>query len=132
MRSRLLLSVVLAAGLTAACSAPTARPEAGNDRAVTVTARDLTFSPDTLTLEAGARVRLTLINEGTLEHDMTVEDLIAGDRSISAVGDAHGQIRTRAGERVTVDFTPKTGTYEFYCSVPGHRQAGMIGTLRVG
>ena len=27
--------------------------------------------------------------------------------------------------------TLKAGTYAFYCSVPGHRQAGMVGTLKV-
>jgi uncharacterized cupredoxin-like copper-binding protein len=29
-------------------------------------------------------------------------------------------------------FTPtKSGTYEFYCTVPGHKDAGMVGTMTV-
>ena len=31
-----------------------------------------------------------------------------------------------------VTFTLPPGTYRFYCRVPGHRQAGMEGTLRIG
>jgi uncharacterized cupredoxin-like copper-binding protein len=29
-------------------------------------------------------------------------------------------------------FTVEEGTYEFYCSIPGHRESGMVGTLVVG
>ena len=32
--------------------------------------------------------------------------------------------------RVALTLPP--GSYRFYCRVPGHRQAGMVGTLRVG
>jgi uncharacterized cupredoxin-like copper-binding protein len=35
------------------------------------------------------------------------------------------------GGRSTVTATLKAGTYTFYCSVPGHEQAGMRGTLTV-
>jgi len=32
----------------------------------------------------------------------------------------------------TVEFTPTTsGTFEYYCSVPGHRESGQFGTLKV-
>jgi plastocyanin len=36
-----------------------------------------------------------------------------------------------AGKTSTVTATLKKGTYTFYCPVPGHRQAGMEGTLTV-
>jgi uncharacterized cupredoxin-like copper-binding protein len=35
------------------------------------------------------------------------------------------------GGSKTLAVTLKPGTYKFYCSVPGHRQAGMEGTLEV-
>jgi uncharacterized cupredoxin-like copper-binding protein len=36
------------------------------------------------------------------------------------------------GQSATLDFTPsKPGTYEFWCTVPGHKEAGMRGTLVV-
>lgn len=41
-------------------------------------------------------------------------------------------VHTGSGEQASVTFTPtEPGTYEFYCTVPGHREAGMIGQLTV-
>ncbi|TMW73916.1 plastocyanin/azurin family copper-binding protein [Alteribacter natronophilus] len=35
-------------------------------------------------------------------------------------------------ETSSIIFTPlKTGTYEFFCTIPGHKEAGMRGTLIV-
>ena len=36
-----------------------------------------------------------------------------------------------ANETVDTTFTATPGTYTFYCSIPGHREAGMEGTLTV-
>ncbi len=35
------------------------------------------------------------------------------------------------GQSTTAEFTVKPGTYTFYCSLPGHEEAGMKGTLTV-
>jgi uncharacterized cupredoxin-like copper-binding protein len=36
------------------------------------------------------------------------------------------------GQAGTLEFTPtKPGTYEFICTVPGHKEAGMVGALIV-
>ena len=35
------------------------------------------------------------------------------------------------GSTSTVTATLKKGTYTYYCPVPGHKQAGMVGTLTV-
>lgn len=42
------------------------------------------------------------------------------------------QIASMPGMSALVTFTPtEPGTYEFYCAVPGHREAGMVGTVIV-
>jgi uncharacterized cupredoxin-like copper-binding protein len=44
--------------------------------------------------------------------------------------DKDGQIVT-PGSKSTIIVTLKPGTYEYYCPVPGHKAAGMKGTLVV-
>ena len=59
-----------------------------------------------------------------------------GGEAAQAGSHAHEEaavhVHTGSGEEVTVTFTPtEPGVYEFYCSVPGHREEGMIGALIV-
>jgi uncharacterized cupredoxin-like copper-binding protein len=55
------------------------------------------------------------------------------DHGVSIEGngvDQDGPI-VAAGKTSTVSATLKKGTYTYYCPVPGHKQAGMVGTLTV-
>jgi plastocyanin len=58
----------------------------------------------------------------SLGHNMTVE---------SAAGKVEGSTPTFSDASKSVTLNLKPGTYKFFCSVPGHRQAGMEGTLTV-
>ena len=80
---------------------------------------DLAFTRREVTASAGM-LRLTMGNPSDTEHNIAV------DRPRKVVGPVVGKGET---SRITVDFPP--GRYEYYCSVPGHRQAGMVGTLIV-
>jgi uncharacterized cupredoxin-like copper-binding protein len=51
--------------------------------------------------------------------------------TIESSGSNLGATPTFQGGSKTLTVTLKAGTYKFYCSVPGHRQAGMEGTLTV-
>lgn len=54
-------------------------------------------------------------------------------RNGSQAGQFALHVAAEAGHAATVEFTPtETGTYVFYCTVPGHRAAGMEGKLVVG
>jgi len=80
----------------------------------------LSYSTKQLSAKAGT-VTITMTNMSALEHNVT----IAQGASVL------GATPTFAGGSKTLTLTLKPGKYTFYCSVPGHRQAGMEGTLTV-
>ena len=68
---------------------------------------------------------------GPVTIDMTNPAPVPHDISLRGAGvDQHGK-QVSGGDKSTVQADVKPGTYEFYCSVPGHEQAGMKGTLTV-
>jgi uncharacterized cupredoxin-like copper-binding protein len=88
-------------------------------REVEVAAGDLWFEPAILEVTVREPVNLRLVNTGEAFHDLTVpaaDVVLAAEPGEQAVG--------------AVEFT-EPGRYEFYCSVPGHAQAGMRGTIVV-
>jgi len=96
------------------------------------------FEPRTLEVPADTPVTLTLENHSDkVLHDFTVERINV--EHVEVHGAEHGHdddhdlhVAAQPGEHKTLEFTPTAaGTYEFYCSVAGHRDAGMHGTLTV-
>jgi uncharacterized cupredoxin-like copper-binding protein len=83
-----------------------------------VAAAEFTFTPDALTASADTPTTVKVTNTGTIEHDFTIDE-------------ASLVIAVNATEEAEDTFTLGAGTYTFYCSVPGHREAGMEGTLTV-
>jgi uncharacterized cupredoxin-like copper-binding protein len=67
-------------------------------------------------------VTVAFSNMAPLEHNFTVAE---------ASGTVVGATPTFQGGSKTLSLTLKPGTYKFYCTVPGHRAAGMEGTLTV-
>jgi plastocyanin len=83
-------------------------------------AGQLSYDTKALSAKAGT-VTITLANMSQLEHNVT----------IASGSTVLGTTPTFAGGSRSLTLKLKTGTYTFYCSVPGHRQAGMEGTLTV-
>jgi uncharacterized cupredoxin-like copper-binding protein len=82
----------------------------------------LRFTKSKLTAKAG---KVTLVMDNPSSAGM--------DHGISIEGngvDQDGPI-VPAGKTSMVSATVKKGTYTYYCPVPGHKQAGMVGTLTV-
>jgi len=81
----------------------------------------LKYTTASLTAKAGA-VSIDFTNKAPLSHNVTVA---------SSSGEVLGATPTFTGASKTLSLTLKPGTYKFYCTVPGHRAAGMEGTLTV-
>jgi plastocyanin len=82
---------------------------------------ELKYDKTSLTAKAG-KVSIDFTNKASLPHNVTIE---------SSSGAQVGATPTFQGGSKTLSVTLKPGTYKFFCSVPGHRQAGMEGTLTV-
>ena len=78
--------------------------------------------------------KLTAAKPGTVTLQMTNPMSAGMDHGIAVEGngvDKDGPI-VAAGKTSTLTVDLKKGTYTYYCPVPGHKQAGMTGTLTVG
>jgi plastocyanin len=65
---------------------------------------------------------IELVNDSSVPHDVTIED---------SGGSQLAQTETVTGESTSTTATLDPGSYTFYCSVNGHREAGMEGTLTI-
>ena len=86
---------------------------------VTVEMIDIAFEPKDFTIPANTDVTITLPNNGIAVHNFNVDELGI------ASGDVPG------GGSTTVTINAPAGTYTYFCGVPGHKEAGMAGTITV-
>jgi len=82
---------------------------------------ELAYTTTEATAKAG-KVTIDFNNPQGLTHDVAIED---------EGGETVGQTDLIAEEETSTTANLKPGTYTFYCTVPGHREAGMEGTLTV-
>jgi plastocyanin len=93
-------------------------PVAQGARRIAVTGHALRFDPATITVRAGEEVGIVLTSTD-ITHDFTIDDLV--------------HVAAEPGTPRESGFTApdEPGEYTFYCSVVGHRESGMVGTLVV-
>jgi plastocyanin len=104
----------------ATSSTPASAPAAHSALSLSASTTTIAYSTKQLRAKAGT-VTITFNNPGALEHNVTV-----GQGS-----SVLGATPTFSGGTKTLTLNLKPGTYSFYCTVPGHRAAGMEGTLTV-
>lgn len=93
---------------------------------VKVVATDLKFTPPTIQAKAGQPIKIVLDNKGVIEHDIAFPTIKA-DKPAATL-----KALAKPAQTVTLEFTPTAkGTFEYVCTIPGHKEAGMKGAITV-
>jgi len=86
---------------------------------IQITAQDIRWEVGKLEVQVGQPVRFVITNEGLLDHNFELQEL-GIDENIAA------------GETIEINAVfEKVGEFVFRCNVPGHAEAGMVGTVTV-
>ena len=127
------LTAVVALGATACgsgSSSSTSTPAAGGSSGgsgggtpVDVTLKDFSIAVSGGTTLAAGTYTFHVSNSGPASHNLTIAGPGVSDATTGTFS---------AGGTADLTVTLKDGTYEFYCSVPGHKQLGMDDTVTVG
>jgi plastocyanin len=117
-----LIPVILTAGvaLLAGCSSPTGVPAVTGQLspALQLVAMEMRYEPNRVAVAAGT-VTVSLRNVGVVLHDLRIE------------GAPQLMVSATPGATATSTWSLKKGSYRIYCSITGHRAAGMEGILEV-
>jgi plastocyanin len=87
----------------------------------------LAYATNKASASAGP-VTIEMPNSSGVSHNIAIE---AGAKGATGSGPALGQSAFTTKTTASVTLTLKPGTYTFFCQAPGHRAAGMYGTLTV-
>jgi uncharacterized cupredoxin-like copper-binding protein len=112
-------------------------------RTVQVTMREgdgkMLYEPARLEIKRGEQVRFVLSNAGELDHEFvlasTAENLKHAEQMMKNPDMEHDdpnarRVASKKTDEIVWRFT-KRGTFEYGCLIPGHREAGMTGTITV-
>jgi plastocyanin len=116
-------STAAATPTTSSAASSTPAPAGGSAKVSLETNPEgqLAYNTKSLSAKSGT-ISVDFTNSAPLAHNVTIE---------SSSGEKVGATPTFQGGSKTLSVSLKPGTYKFFCTVPGHRQAGMEGTLTV-
>ncbi|MBP6786095.1 MAG: cupredoxin domain-containing protein [Candidatus Promineofilum sp.] len=133
--------------VTTGCSSG-GEPAAVTPVEFTLTATDVAYDISQIEVTAGQPVKVIFNNQGTLVHDFSITeiphsgevvavatetaDMAAHEAEMGHMEEPDVHVAVGPGASGSVTFTPTTaGEYEYHCTVAGHLEAGMAGTLIV-
>ncbi|OZU89110.1 hypothetical protein CIL03_08860 [Virgibacillus indicus] len=107
------------------------------DNGLLIKANEYDFLPSDINIQVGETITMSIENTGTVEHDLEIIDF-APEGVQRKTSHNHGlsantiHLHAEPGKKETISFTPvEKGIYKFVCTIPGHKESGMIGTLKV-
>lgn len=97
------------------------------------------FAPNKISVKKGEQIRFQVKNEGAIDHEFVLATLEANlkharemEKNPDMEHDEPNMKRLAPGKSAEVLWKfSKAGTFDFSCLIPGHRQAGMTGTVTV-
>ncbi|HWO76008.1 MAG TPA: plastocyanin/azurin family copper-binding protein [Bacillus sp. (in: firmicutes)] len=104
---------------------------------ITIDEQSFTYNPSMLKIKDGQKVSLVLVNNDEIEHDLQIASIPIQRNSENSHHSGHNSnadihLHAEANNESQLSFTPLAkGTYEFYCTLPGHKENGMVGQLIV-
>lgn len=106
-----------------------------NKKTINIVADDFKYLPNQINVEKNQIITINFINNGKVEHDLQVSGLNAEILKVDSHQHNKNEsihVHAQAGDQSKVMIRPlETGEFEFYCTIPGHRESGMIGTLKI-
>jgi uncharacterized cupredoxin-like copper-binding protein len=107
------------------------------DMSIKVHPSNFSYDPKKVILKKGQQVRLTLTNHDSIEHDIEInyfpiriETEEHHEGHMTKEADFH--LHASPNKKSEMIFTPlKIGTFEYYCTIPGHKENGMTGIMIV-
>ncbi len=108
----------------------------GPSTRLTVELNDFAITPNQLSVPAGSEIQIRVANKGTVEHNFYIMQygVDVGDMfDDEDIANAYWEVDVQPDDSVDLSFTAPDppGIYQIVCGMPGHLQAGMIGTLEV-
>lgn len=89
-------------------------------REIEVSGKEYSFSPSSVSVKKGEKIKITFTNNGNLPHNLVIDELGVSTKTIAP------------GKSDTVEFTAEGDVnLTFYCNIGNHRAQGMEGTIKI-
>lgn len=108
-----------------------------SNNSLKINANEYNFLPNNVNVKVGETVTLSIENTGKIEHDLEIIGFTPSN--VQQNSNHHHEntantihLHAAPGEEQSISFTPtEPGVYKFVCTIPGHKESGMIGTMEV-
>ncbi len=114
----LVVALLVSLGNDKGTSTSSSTTGAGTSKTVEITLADLSVTPGEIDVAAGTSLTLHVMNKGALTHNLTVDG-------------GHRTADLTPGGMEDLHIGPVTKAIQPYCSIPGHKAAGMVLKINV-